>query len=354
MRRDEPESVNHVGYFPDAGRHADEKRADRWNQPEERREQAVKPRVNKRRLALLIACALVFVGSAWALIDYGVQNWRSAQSSEQLREAHAQSATDAPALPTATPEPSPTDASETLEPALAIISEPVATAAPVYERATTYAENPHMIVTASVRTLQERNKDIIGWLSIPDVIDEAVVQRDNAYYLTHDSLGSKNVTGALFLDEAVDLQTVPEKLVIHGHNMKTGRMFGALKKYKVKGLSFLKQNYLIQLESPYETSQYAVFAVSEVDIRPEHVKYLDFCGTPIFGDNAAFDGFVTKLRQCSLYRVNLDVRRGDRLLILATCTGTDDNTRLLVAARRVRDGESMTELKTAIFSASAN
>ena len=39
-------------------------------------------------------------------------------------------------------------------------------------------------------------------------------------------------TGALFLDENCDLIHVPTQMVIHGHNMKEGAMFGMLKKYK--------------------------------------------------------------------------------------------------------------------------
>ena len=41
---------------------------------------------------------------------------------------------------------------------------------------------------------------------------------------------------------------------------------------------------------------------------------------------------------------------GDRLLTLATCSGADNSRRLLVAARKVRDGESTLTLKQSVYS----
>jgi len=113
---------------------------------------------------------------------------------------------------------------------------------------TFYADNPTKRVSSIFYQLQAQNEDIIGWLKIDDVLEEAVVQRDNEYYLTHNALKQKSVTGALFLDENCDLDTVPTQMLIHGHNMKEGAMFGSLKKIQGQGRQLLPRTSLHRLQ----------------------------------------------------------------------------------------------------------
>ena len=87
--------------------------------------------------------------------------------------------------------------------------------------------NPSMTISPSLKKLRQQNKDIVGWLILPDSLGQAVVQRDNEYYLKRDYLGYHNANGALFLEESISLKTRPDTYIIFGHNMKTGDMFGA-------------------------------------------------------------------------------------------------------------------------------
>ena len=59
-------------------------------------------------------------------------------------------------------------------------------------------ENNDSVRKARFTALQERNPDIIGWLTM-DGIDEAVVQKDNVFYLDHDADLKQNINGA-FVD----------------------------------------------------------------------------------------------------------------------------------------------------------
>lgn len=92
----------------------------------------------------------------------------------------------------------------------------------------TYLDNPQLTVSSRFKALQKESKYIVGWLSIHRLLDEAVAQRDNIYYLDHDVMGTSNVNGALFLDAAISLKTRPYAYIIYGHNMKSGAMFGSL------------------------------------------------------------------------------------------------------------------------------
>ena len=198
--------------------------------------------------------------------------------------------------------------------------------------------------------MQERNRDIVAWLKIDDELEEPVVQRDNVFYLTHNALQQESVTGALFLDENCDLIHVPTQMVIHGHNMKEGAMFGMLKKYKVKGAAFYREHAFIDFNTLYENGRYVIFAVAEVDIRAGQPHYLPFWHYSRFDSVEAFNNYIETARACSLYHCTVDVQPGDRLLTLSTCTGTDDNLRLVVMARKLREGENQLDLNMEVMS----
>ena len=126
-------------------------------------------------------------------------------------------------------------------------------------------------------------------------------------------------------------------------------MFGSLKKYKVKDASFYRAHPYIEFNTIYENSKFVIFAVAEVDLRWNKGDYLPFWQDVRFANADAFMSYVKKARDLSQYRCNVDVQPGDRLLTLSTCTGTDDNKRLILMARRLRDNEDMTQLNMSIL-----
>ena len=80
--------------------------------------------------------------------------------------------------------------------------------------------------------LYEINPDLVCILNIPSLnLMYPVVQgTDNEEYLTHTFEGNKNPAGCLFLDYENDLSCTDKNILIYGHNMKDGSMFGSLKK----------------------------------------------------------------------------------------------------------------------------
>ena len=65
-----------------------------------------------------------------------------------------------------------------------------------------------------------------------DDLDEPVVHKDNTFFLDHDAMGKRNANGAIFMDQGTSLLTRPYTILLYGHNMKTGAMFGNLRKYE--------------------------------------------------------------------------------------------------------------------------
>ena len=309
-------------------------------------------RVNIARLAIFTLCVMVFCTCLFLLARYIFDIALSRSASRQLENIHA-AAQQQTAAPVETPAFSPTvQPTSTAAPARPAPSSsarnPVPSAAELWP--TTYATNPTLRVSSVFYQLQAQNEDIIGWLKIDGVLEEAVLQRDNEYYLTHNALNQKSVTGALFLDENCNLDTVPTQMLIHGHNMKEGAMFGSLKKYKVKDASYYREHPFIDFNTIYENGRYVIFSVAEVDIRSSKPDYLPFWHQSRFASADAFMQYVERAKLLSHYECNVDVQPGDRLLTLSTCTGTDDNKRLIIMARKLRDNENEFELNMSILS----
>lgn len=303
--------------------------------------------INPLRAGLLLLCVIVFVSCFFLLVRYGFHILRSRNASRKLETIHAAVVEQLPSsVPTVSPTPSPTSPLSA-KPTPVSANKPVPTAE---LWPSTYANNPTLRVSPVFYQLQAQNKDIVGWLKIDGMLEEAVVQRDNDYYLTHNALKQRSATGALFLDENCNLDTVPTQMLIHGHNMKEGAMFGSLKKYKVKDASFYRQHPFIDFNTLYENGRYVIFSVAEVDIRAGKPDYLPFWQQSRFSNAESFMQYVERAKLLSQYVCKVDVQPGDRLLTLSTCTGNDDNKRLIVMARKLRENENEFELNMSILS----
>ena len=189
--------------------------------------------------------------------------------------------------------------------------------------------------------LLNANADTVGWLNISGIVHLPVVYRDNEYYLTHDFNGHHNSSGTLFLDQSSPLTAQTQNLLIHGHSMYDGSMFGLLTHYQK--LETIHQHPLISFSSLYEKETYVVFAV--LCQAPEA---FDYYSHPVFASDADFEKYISAVRERSLFDIPVDVNASDALLTLSTCIEDD---RLAVLARKVRNGESRDALASALAQA---
>ena len=222
-------------------------------------------------------------------------------------------------------------------PAATTISSPEASSDKL--EAVSYPDNPEWKVSERFRKLRKKGKYIIGWLSF-DEVDEAVCQKDNTYFLNHDATGKRNSNGAIFLDSGVSLMTRPYTLFLYGHNMKSGNMFGRLKKYKESG--YFYKHRIITFDTLYEDGQYAVFAVMEMDTTSGTARWYDLWS--LAADSyAEREEAIRTLERRSVISSALDVQADEQILLLVTCLD-GDTERLVVAARRLREGETENNL----------
>ena len=195
--------------------------------------------------------------------------------------------------------------------------------------------------------LMRRNQDVIGWLSYPmfSEMDFAVVQRDNAYYMDRAFSGEHNIAGTVFLDESNLIRPRDKNLILHGHNMKNGTMFGRLARMMEPAV--VKAEPFIFFNTLYQDAVYVPYAVTVFSVNPQNPQYYDIV-SPNFATPEDMGEYVNWLRARSVLRFPVEICAEDKLLTLVTCHGLDEDERLAVALRAVRPMESQEALKQAI------
>ncbi len=261
-----------------------------------------------------------------------------AEAGERTQETETEAVKRTPEAETTAAAPE-TDAEKRREDPLPAPQTAAAAENPDLLPALPYTDKPYLLVSERFLRLRKRGEYIIGWLSM-DQVEEAVVQKDNSFFLDHDATGRRNINGAIFLDRSVNLRTRPYTLILYGHNMKSGNMFGHLKKYRDS--SYFYSHRMITFDSMYEDGKYAVFAVMEMNTVPGTAAWYNLWSLET-ERRADREEAIRKLERKSLIGCSLDVRADDQILLLVTCLDGEDE-RLVVAARRLREGESESSL----------
>lgn len=169
----------------------------------------------------LLVLGVVMLFAAWKLIDILVGYHRERATYDSLRQAAVVQLSEDYAAGLPAESPAPEEIPET----------------PLPEEETTPAEvekEPSEIpFTVDWELLWQTNPDVIGWLYCPDtVIHYPVLQSEtDGYYLNVNILGEYSVNGSIYAEEESVVGKSLSHLIIYGHNMKDGSMFGSLKKY---------------------------------------------------------------------------------------------------------------------------
>lgn len=171
------------------------------------------------------------------------------------------------------------------------------------------------------------NPDAAGWIAIPGTnIDYPVARaNDNAYYLTHSFDRKESTHGAIFMDYRNDGTHPDSHILIYGHNMRDGSMFGQLAQYK--NASFYEAHPVITLNLRGEETAWQIFSVS----------VLNDDALPVdFSSQAEFAGFIQSQKAASLYDTGTAAGPEDQILTLSTCSHDYENARFTVHAKKVK------------------
>lgn len=194
---------------------------------------------------------------------------------------------------------------------------------------------------------------VVGFIELEGCdIYQPVVQdpedTTNTYYLTHTYYDEQNKGGAIFMDYrcTVSEDYVSPNLVLYGHNQEDGTMFGNLKNYK-QDLDFYAANPTVTLRTEYESGTYLIYAyfvtnaLEKQDSNGEVFHYHDYIEA--LNDEATFDWYMGEVQSRNQIISPVKAEFGDKLLVLSTCSNEFSNSRFVVFARKLRDGESVSD-----------
>ena len=194
------------------------------------------------------------------------------------------------------------------------------------------------------------NTDSAGWIKIDGtVIDYPVMQTpsDEQYYLNRDFNGKYSAYGCIIADtdSTIGTGTAAEdytdgtrpgtNIILHGHNMKNGTMFGSLDNYRNK--SYEQSHSRIKFSSLYEDREYEICAVFLSQVYKKNqtdvFKYYQFFNADT---EEEFDDFYSNIKRMSLYDTGVDAAFGDEFITLSVCAYHVENGRLVVVGKRIK------------------
>ena len=213
-------------------------------------------------------------------------------------------------------------------------------------------------ILPELQAIYNLNDDLVGYLNFPyDNLNlkYPVMQtpEDSDYYLNHDFYGNESIAGCPYVPDDCDVFKPTDKVILYGHNLKTGGMFNKLTYYREK--SYWQTHQTFYFDTLYERHTYQIFAVFKTaahQIGPDGEPWgYPFHRNHNFETKEEFDKFIADIKGAAFesgkyqgwtfYDTGITPQFGDKILCLATCEytmrdpdGTIDG-RLIVAAVRI-------------------
>lgn len=170
---------------------------------------------------------------------------------------------------------------------------------------------------------------VVAWVRIPGTtVDYPIVQGDASdpdFYLTHDMSGNRSAWGTPYIDAGCADGVLSPLVVVYGHHMSDGTMFGPLEQYADR--SFAEEHRTILVYTRERDVELEVFATDVVDADREGMR-------TEFEDAADLQAYLDeRLGRCE---VVLGRPGGvERAWTFATCSYQTANSRTVVLAREV-------------------
>ena len=178
------------------------------------------------------------------------------------------------------------------------------------------------------------NEDYVGWLTVygTDVNGPVVQGEDNNEYLRTDIYKEHSEAGTMFMDEDIDMDA-DGNIIIYGHMMKDGSMFGTLKQYKKK--SFFKENRIIRWEDKTGEHYYNIFAAMVINGTPGDERFLDL-GKWInnISEEESADMLEMLQEKAYAFQPNSMRQADNKYIFLVTCDYSHKNDRLVLVGER--------------------
>lgn len=168
------------------------------------------------------------------------------------------------------------------------------------------------------------NDDIKGILSIDglDVSIPVVKGKDNSYYLKHAVNKKKSVIGSVFIDYRNN--TTSRQINVYGHNStKFNPPFKVLEGYLNE--EYYDEHKYFEFMVNDETRKYQIFSIIIAD-KEDTEEHMQFS----YKKDSDWLKHYQRLKRRSKYKIDVDVNKDDKIMVLQTCIFGRYHDKLLV------------------------
>ena len=205
----------------------------------------------------------------------------------------------------------------------------------IFEESKSVEEN---VILPNLAELYEQNPDLAGWITVPNtVVDYPVMYtpEDGEKYIYANFEGKFSAAGSLFIEDGCSMEPESDNIIIYGHNMKNGSMFGTLMDYEEE--DYWKEHPVISFSTLYEEREYEVVAAFYDRVYYQHETCFKFYQFINAEDEQHFEEAMAYYRKKALYDTGVEAAYGDRLITLVTCAYHIENGRFVVVAREKKE-----------------
>ena len=183
--------------------------------------------------------------------------------------------------------------------------------------------------------LADINDEFVGWIKIEGTqIDYPVLKaKDNSFYLDKNIYKEYSKYGSIFMDMSNSIEPRSSNLIMYGHHMKDGKMFGDLMNYIDE--DFYSEHKYIEFNTISDIAKYEIISVFKTSVYGSMSNEFPYYSYMDFGDEEGFISYIGEIKKLGLYDIETDAKFGDSLITLSTCEYTLENGRLVIVARRL-------------------
>ena len=178
-------------------------------------------------------------------------------------------------------------------------------------------------------SLKHANSDVVGWLEVPNTnIKYSVVKsNNNDYYLNHSFNKEYNKSGWIFADYNNKFDGTDKNIVIYGHNVRDGSMFGSLKNIVNEDWYNNEENYNIKFDTEYEEATYRVFSIYKIEVEDYYIQTK-------FKNEKSYKDFLKTIQKRSIKKFEEQLTLEDTILTLSTCAN-NNKYRIVLHAKKI-------------------
>lgn len=189
-----------------------------------------------------------------------------------------------------------------------------------------------VLADRNIGLLQEQYPDIIGWLYIPGTkISYPVMYSEGEEYLYRNFKGEDVKSGSLFMFNTTSLDPRDNNITIHGHDMKSGAMFGSLKAFWLEEEMWTGENilYFDTADGQHKYQIFSIYITGTDDVQSK----------TSFASDEEYVEYLNQMAQKSHFPAkNVTFSAQDKILTLSTCTrllSSSGEDRLIIQAKLV-------------------